>query len=282
MVKCFALSSAEAEQKIPSGFSTVIGNRTGWAMTFLTKAGLIEKVAPKTYGASAAGRTFLAAHPDSITVKDLKTIPTYEAAWEEARARKRKNQDGDDEEGTDDGESTATPLEVIERTMRGLRADLRRRLLAAILEQTPEFFEQLVLDVLTAMGYGGSREDAAKRLGRSGDEGIDGVISQDALGLDQIMVQAKRYKADSVIDRKTIQAFIGSLAGQGVTKGVFITTSSFAESAKEFVGRGAATKVVLVDGEMLLDRMIQHRIGIRVAHTFEVPELDQNYFDEGE
>lgn len=133
-----------------------------------------------------------------------------------------------------------------------------------------------------AMGYGGSREDAAEHLGRSGDEGIDGRINQDALGLDQVLVQAKKYRPDRIIDRKEVQAFIGSLAGQGVTTGVFITTSGYQPSAREFIQRGSTTKIVLVDGEMLIDLMIRHGIGVRVAQKFEVHEIDQNYFDESE
>ncbi len=279
MTKEFGLSPAEAEQRLPSGQSTVIRNRVGWAMHYLTRAGLIEKVESKTWRASKAGAAFLAAHPHTITASDLKAVPEFDE-WESGRNR-RKPSETDDSHATAASE-TATPQEIIEREVNALVADLRGRLLRAILDQSPEFFEQLVLDLLIAMGYGGSRADAAQRLGRSGDEGIDGVISQDALGLDQVMVQAKRYKPENVVDRKTIQAFIGSLAGQGVTKGVFITTSSFAESAKEFVLRGSATKVVLVDGAMLIDRMLKHRIGTRVAQTIEVFEIDQNYFEESE
>jgi restriction system protein len=140
----------------------------------------------------------------------------------------------------------------------------------------------LVLDVLLAMGYGGSREDAAEHLGRSDDEGIDGLIHQDALGLDQIMIQAKRYAPDRPIDRKTVQAFIGSLAGQGVSKGVFITTSSYKDRAEEFVKRGSQTKVVLIDGDELLALMMRHHIGVRVERTVELLELDQNYFEDVE
>jgi restriction system protein len=155
-------------------------------------------------------------------------------------------------------------------------------LLDAILAQTPEFFERLVLDVLVAMGYGGSRADAAKHLGRSGDEGIDGRINQDPLGLDQILVQAKQFAVDRPINRQTIQAFIGSLTGQGVTKGIFITTSSFNENAKEFVQRGSQIKVVLIDGEALLNLMLRHHIGVRVERQVEVLDLDQNYFSDDE
>jgi restriction system protein len=179
-------------------------------------------------------------------------------------------------------DATATPHEIIAREVAALRTDLRGRLLQAVVEQTPEFFERLVLDVLGAMGYGGNREDAAKHLGRTGDEGIDGQINQDALGLDQILVQAKRYSPDRPVGGQEIQAFIGSLSVRGVTKGVFLTTSRLTPKAREFVARGSTTKVVLVDGEMLVDLMLRHKIGVRTVETHEIQELDQNYFEEGE
>jgi restriction system protein len=178
--------------------------------------------------------------------------------------------------------STATPAEALDSAVKTINADLKSRLFDAILSQTPEFFERLVLDVLVAMGYGGSRVDAAQHLGTSGDEGIDGRINQDPLGLDQILVQAKRYALDRPIDRKTIQSFIGSMTGQGVTKGVFITTSSFNENAREFVQRGSQTKVVLIDGDELLGLMLRHHLVVRVERQVEVLDLDQNYFSEEE
>jgi restriction system protein len=278
----FALTPVEIEERIPSGTATFIRNRTGWAMTFLTKAGLIEKTAPKTYQVTEAGIQFLKAHPETIHLADLSALPGWEDAWEAGRARRRALAAGAGQEADSVPNATATPQEAIAREIAALQIDLRSRLLQAIIEQPPAFFERLVLDVLTAMGYGGSREDAAEHLGRSGDEGIDGRINQDALGLDQVLVQAKRYSLDSVIDRKTVQAFIGSLAGQGVTKGVFITTSSFADSAREFVQRGSTTKIVLVDGGMLIDLMLRHGIGVRVVETYQIHELDQNYFEESE
>ena len=276
MAEYFALTTDEKVQRIPSKASTVVGNRSGWAMTFLTKAGLIAKVAPKTYRATEAGSVFLMAHPDSITVRDLEAIDGWEDAWQ----TKRKNV----AEGTtpDSDDTSATPAEAIDAGLMALNADVRSRLLDALLKQSPEFFERLVLDVLIKMGYGGSREDAAQHMGRSGDEGIDGRINQDALGLDQILVQAKRYTPANTIDRKTIQAFIGSLAGQGVSKGIFITTSSFADSAREFVQRGAQTKIVLIDGNDLLDLMLRHHVGVRVERAIELLDLDQNYFEDGE
>lgn len=271
----FGLSAAERALTIPSGARTV-SNRSGWAMTFLTKAGLIEKVARGQYRITPDGRRYLEEYPQEILVKDLRKQPGWKSAWG------KDSSDDADEGGTRilDEDSAVTPNELVEQGAAALRKELSQRLLNEVLGQTPAFFEQLVLDVLLAMGYGGSRENASAHLGRSGDEGIDGVVNQDALGLDQVMVQAKRYAPDRPVGRQAVQAFIGSLAGQGVTKGVFITTSYFNENASEFVLRGSNTKVVLVDGERLIDLMMQHHIGVRVKQTIELLELDQNYFDE--
>jgi restriction system protein len=251
-------------------------------MTFLKKANLITKVASRTYKATETGREFLNKHQGRIKESDLKTIPGYEEAWAAGSARRREKAATESPKFELTHERTETPHEIISREVESLQTDLRGRLLQTIVDQTPQFFEELVLDVLLAMGYGGSKEDAAEHLGQSGDEGIDGRINQDALGLDQVMVQAKRYRPDRPVARSEVQAFIGSLAGQGVTKGIFITTSTFAASAHEFVARGSTTKVVLVDGNMLIDLMVRHSIGVRVAHEFKLFEIDQNYFDEGE
>jgi restriction system protein len=268
----FKLNPEERNARIQTG-ATYVRNRAGWAMTFLTKGGLIEKVAPRTYQATEFGRKFLADHPTEISNRDLKRIPGWEQAWQVSKASK-------EDQATPESDETTTPLEALDQAITTLNRDLKKRLLDAIMEQTPAFFEQLVLDVLVAMGYGGSREDAALHLGKSNDEGIDGAIKQDPLGLDLIVVQAKRYKPENIIDRQTIQAFIGSMAGQGVTKGIFITTSGFNANAKEFVLRGAQAKVILIDGETLLGLMLRHRIGVRVERAFELLDLDQNYFNE--
>lgn len=271
----FELSDEERNARVPSGSSTYLRNRVGWAMTFLTKGRLIEKVAPKQYSATKFGLEFLASHPSTMTVKDLKGIDGWEEAWRSDRVKARE----ESEAAADD---YRTPLEQIDEAAASIHSGVRSQLMDAILSQSPEFFEQLVLDVLVAMGYGGSKTDAALHLGKSGDEGIDGRINQDPLGLDQVLVQAKRYARDNVIDRKSIQAFIGSLAGQGVSKGIFITTSSFAATAREFVQRGASTKVVLIDGDQLVDLMMRHKIGVRVERSVELLDLDQNYFEDSE
>lgn len=272
MARSFNLTQEEREQRIPSGGATYIRNRTGWAMTFLTKGGLIEKTARATYRITEKGREFLARHPHEIRLRDLEEMPGWEAAWKPTRERSRPAIE------RDSVSEAKTPLETLDESIDTIHGEVRERLLSTILAQGPEFFERLVLDVLLAMGYGGDRSDAAKHLGKSGDEGIDGRIDQDVLGLDQIMVQAKRYAPDRGIDRMAIQAFIGSLAGQGVTRGVFITTSYFKDSVEEFVRRGTTTKVVLIDGKRLLELMMRYKIGVRVVRQIELVDLDENYF----
>jgi restriction system protein len=260
----FKLTPQECAERIPSGASTFVQNRAGWAMTFLTKAALIEKVEPKTYRATEKGIAFRAKHPNDIAVRDLEALPHWKKAWK-----------------VENGDNT-TPAEKIDAAVEAINTDVKTRLMEAILAQSPAFFEHLVLDVLVAMGYGGSRADAAEHLGKSGDEGLDGRINQDPLGLDQVLVQAKRYAVDRSIDRKTIQAFVGSMTGHGVTKGVFITTSTFNDNAQEFVQRGSNTKVVLIDGDELLNLMLRNKIGVHVERTIEILDLDQNYFSEEE
>jgi len=269
----FKLTDEEREIKISSG-ETVVYSRAGWAMTYLTKSGLIELTAPKTYRATESGKSFLQTHPSAISVKDLSKISDWIGAY---RASKSSNSKTETVETENDN---ITPIEAIDSAIDGIHADLKSRLLNEILRQDPTFFEKLVLDVLVAMGYGGSRIDAAKHLGRSNDEGIDGCINQDPLGLDQVLVQAKRYKPENLINREAIQSFIGAMSGQGVNKGVFITTSYFNANAKEFIRRGLTQKVILIDGDMLLELMLKHHVGTRVERTIEMLDLDQNYFND--
>lgn len=274
----FNLTDEEMALRIPSGVAGLVNNRSGWAMTYLTKAGLIAKIAPKTYRATPDGVSYLSKHAGNITNSDLLLLESFR---DFASAYKRnKLTAGVDEETPARSDNTVTPTETIDGALQALHADVRQRLLAAILAQDPEFFERLVLDVLGRMGYGDINGQGLLHTGKSGDEGIDGRINQDALGLDQALVQAKRFAPEQVVARKDIQAFIGSLAGQGVTKGVFITTSSFASTAQEFVQRGSQTKVVLIDGHALIDLMMRYKVGVRVERTVEVLDIDQNYFNE--
>lgn len=274
MARHFNLSASELEHRIPSGGDGLVRNRAGWAMTYLTKAGLLTKVAPKTYRATEAADAFLASHPEAITTRDLSVFIDFRVFHAGTRHALAGVPAVESQVATSE---TQTPLELLDATVEALRAEVGDRLLQAILAQTPAFFERLVLDLLTALGYGGRRGGAAFHTGQSGDEGIDGRIDQDPLGLDQILVQAKRYAPGHVVPRKDIQAFVGSLAGQGVTRGVFITTSHFAASAHEFVQRGSQTKIVLIDGVTLVDLMLRHKVGVRVARSVDVLDLDHNY-----
>ena len=239
---------------------------------------MLAKVAPKTYRATESGLAFLRDHTGDISRGDLLKIDTFREF--KLGSRETRHKGSESQVALDASDDAHTPIEVIGGAVETLHSDVRQRLLEAILAQDPEFFEHLVLDVLSKMGYGDLRQDAIVHTGKSGDEGIDGRINQDALGLDQVLVQAKRFASDQVVSRKEIQAFIGSLAGQGVTKGVFITTSSFAASAQEFVQRGSQTKVVLIDGRTLLDLMMRYKVGVRVERTVDVLDIDQNYFNE--
>ena len=274
----FRLTDEEMVLRIPSGLDGLIRHRAGWAMTYLKKAELLAKVAPKTYRATEAGRALLLNHEGDISKDDLLKIDTFREF--SVGSRHTKQGDATPQITGAVADSTRTPIEVIDGAVSTLHSDVRQRLLQSILDQDPTFFERLVLDVLSKMGYGDLSPDGVTHTGKSGDEGIDGRINQDALGLDQVLVQAKRFAPEQVVPRKDIQAFIGSLAGQGVTKGVFITTSSFASSAQEFVQRGSQTKVVLIDGRALIDLMMRYKVGVRVERTVEVLDIDQNYFSE--
>ena len=174
---------------------------------------------------------------------------------------------------------TITPEEQIEAAYQALRSVLRTDLLERIGQNTPSFFEQLIVDLLVAMGYGGSRKNAASQLGQSGDGGVDGVINEDRLGLDSVYVQAKRYTKGTAVGRPEVQAFVGSLVGLGASKGVFVTTSTFSNQAREFV-QHLSQRVILLDGQILADLMIEHGVGVRTSRAIEFKRLDEDFFSE--
>ncbi len=269
MVEEFQLTDEERTELLPSGSSTFIANRVGWAMTFLTKAGLIKKVEKFTYRATEAAGQFLIKYPNSFSDKDLKSIQGYEAAWE-----KKVATDPKPEPTTS---STATPEDLIGNAINQLSDSLRTELLEQLSAVDPFRFEQIVIDLLFGMGYGGSREEAAKVTKKSGDEGIDGIINEDRLGLDVIYVQAKRWK--STVGRPEVQGFVGALAGRQAQKGVFITTSNFTADAIQFA-RGLSQKVILIDGARLADLMIEHNIGVSTTRTIALKRIDTDYFEE--
>ncbi len=265
----FALSQTDIDELIPSGRVTTFQNRVGWAATYLYRTKLIERPRRAVYRISDRGRQVLEQNPERI---DLGVLSQFEEFGE---FRQAKTPSSDHEVSASAGGDEQTPEERIDSAYRELRSALAAELLDQVFDQSPEFFEQLVLDVLHAMGYGGSRHDAAERLGQSGDEGVDGVIREDRLGLDLIYVQAKRWK--NVVGRPEIQKFFGALHGQRATKGVFITTSSFTKEAIEFAD-GVTPRIILVDGQELAQLMIEHAVGVTVSRAYELKRLDLDYF----
>lgn len=270
VIKEFKLTKEDQQETIASGNSK-ISNRTGWAMSHLTKGGLIEKVAKHTYQATEKGRKYLKSHSGPITTSDLKDIEGWKEAWDAGSQKKKPK-----------GPSTttvssSTPEEMIDEAVVTLGENLRAELLDQLLQVNAYRFERVVIDLLIAMGYGGSRAEAAEVTKKSGDEGVDGLIKEDRLGLDVIYVQAKRWK--NPVGRGEIQNFVGALAGKQASKGVFITTSSFVSSAVVYA-KAVSQKVILIDGARLASLMIEHGIGVSTTRTIAVKRIDSDYFED--
>lgn len=273
----FGLSSEERTQMLPSGKGPVIRSRTGWALTYLKQAGLVSSPRRGWYEISAAGRTVLESHPDSINNAFLERFDGFK----EFRKRSRSGATAADESnaGLDSIEpiSLEPPDEALDRAYSRLRAAVETELLDTAKAVSPRFFEELVIDLLVRMGYGGNRAEASRAIGRTGDGGIDGVIDEDRLGLDSIYVQAKRW--DSTVGRPEIQKFAGALQGQRATKGIFITTSGFSREAEEYAQR-IGTRIVLIGGMRLAELMFEFDVGVSPKRTFIVKDIDGDYFEE--
>ncbi|MBS1057971.1 restriction endonuclease [Gluconobacter kondonii] len=268
------LSPDEREEMLPSGRQRLLYNRIHWAKTYLSKAGLVASPQRGRFIATDAGRALLATNPPRIGVNELKD---FEGFREFFNGQKSSDNDASPVAIAPTVE-TGTPEEQIETAYQAVQSALRADLLERIVQNTPAFFEQLIVDLLIAMGYGGSHKNAATQLGRSGDGGVDGVINEDRLGLDRVYVQAKRY-AETTVGRPDVQAFVGSLVGHGATKGVFVTTSTFSSQARDYV-KHLAQRVILIDGERLTDLMIEYGVGVRVSRKIEFKRLDEDFFTE--
>ena len=265
----FGLTAEERKELLPSKTQEVIFNRIGWARTYMKKAGLLEDTRRGVFKITERGQAVLGENLERLSTKYLRKFDEFNEFQ-----RKHNEKDSKSE---NDVISEATPEEMLEAGYTKLSENLADDILVNIAKCSPSFFEHLVVDLLVHMGYGGSFSEAAQVVGKSGDEGIDGIIKEDKLGLDTIYIQAKRWKG--VVGRPEIQKFAGALLGQKASKGVFITTSSFTKEAEEYAA-SVDRKVVLIDGQKLASLMIEHNVGISTVRTFEIKRIDSDYFEE--
>lgn len=267
----FTLTDSERKELLPSGKQATFSNRVGWARTYMHKAGLLDLTRRGHFRITGRGLDVLKQNPKTINVHFLEQ-------FEEFREFRQRKNDRDEPSGiVDELSGSKTPEELLETAYQTLRDDLSSEIRTAIMACSPEFFEKLVVDLLVKMGYGGSRREAGKAVGKAGDEGIDGIINEDRLGLDSIYIQAKRW--ENVIGRPEIQKFAGALQGHRARKGIFITTSSFSKDAYDYVSR-IDSKIILVDGSRLAEYMIDHNVGVTPLASYEIKRVDSDYFVE--
>ncbi|HZT05774.1 MAG TPA: restriction endonuclease [Chloroflexota bacterium] len=271
----YALSEEDRAELLPSGTQRTFDNRVYWARTYLGKAGLLGMPSRGTFCITRSGQALLATGPRALTKSDLMRYASFVEFSKRTSKQARGNSALADGQLQGPAASTKTPDEVLDEAYEELRAALVGDVLGQIRACSWRRFEQVVVDVLVAMGYGGSRLDAAQVIGRSGDGGIDGVIKQDPLGLDAVYIQAKQW--DGTVGRPQVQAFVGSLAGRQVQKGVMVTTSKFTTDALEYA-RGFGGRIVLISGEQLAAYMVDHGVGVTVVKTLAVKQVNPEFF----
>jgi restriction system protein len=266
----FSLSDEDRKLLLPSGRQATFDNRVGWARTYLAKAGLLETTRRGYYRISNQGLKVLQKKPRKIDNKFLRQYPEFISF----QTKPSQTQESD---RVQEDDSVKTPEETMEEAYQQVRQGLAAELLEIIHGFSPAFFERLVVDLLVKMGYGGTRKEAGKAIGASGDEGIDGIINEDRLGLDVVYIQAKKWQ--NTVTRPEIQKFAGALQGQRARKGIFITTSSFSDGARDYVSR-IDSKIVLIDGEALAQFMIDYNVGVNPAASYDLKRIDLDYFTE--
>lgn len=269
----FKLTDNERKELLPSGQQPIFDNRIGWAKTYLKKAVLLDTPRRAIIVITQRGLDVLKQNPQEINARFLRQFPEF------IEFQTIKRDKFEEEQQPMEEVAAQTPEENLENAHQRIRKALSQDLLNKVVGVPPAFFERLVIELLVKMGYGGSIKDAGNAIGRSGDEGIDGTIKEDKLGLDIIYLQAKRWQPGNVVGRPEIQKFVGALAGQGAKKGIFITTSSFTKEATEYVQR-IDTKIVLIDGALLADLMIDHEVGVTKSASYEIKKIDSDYFSE--
>lgn len=268
------LTAEEKKEMLPSGGQNTYKSRTNWAITYLKNAGLITKIAKGLFEISESGKVLIKNPPNKINTEYLMSYPEFRQ-WISS-----DNENGEEsvQEDVNIINNEETPEEQINQAIEIINKNLSDELLTEVLNNSPEFFEALVVKLLVAMGYGGIEN--ARVVGQSGDDGIDGIINSDKLGFEKICIQAKRYGIEHKISNKDIRDFSGALLQQGVTKGVFITTSSFTTKAVNAVKAITQQKIILIDGKRLTNLMIEYNIGVSEVNHYVVKRLDTDFFDE--
>jgi restriction system protein len=271
VTKVFNLSEKERKELLPSGSEPIIKNRIRWARLYLDRAGLIESAKRGFYKITERGIEILNEKPSKINVKFLRRFPEFVQFKGTRRERKKVPVQKKITE-------SLNPMELLEQAHQRIQAELADDLLREIKKATPQFLENVIVELMVKMGYGGSRKDAGQAIGQTGDQGIDGIIKEDKLGLDTIYLQAKRW--EGTVGRPEIHKFVGALKGQRASKGIFITTSRFSSDAEEYASKIDSPKVILVDGLRLAELMIEHRVGVSDVATYEVKKIDPDFFSE--
>lgn len=275
LAKQLDLTDEDLKEMLPSGISSTFVNRVGWAATYMKKAGLLEATRRGYFRITTRGQELLKKQPKVINVKILKQYPEF---LEFQQLKGTRSGAKGSSSGSPPDSSTATPSEALESAYENLRDELADELLARLKKSSPSFFERAVVELLVKMGYGGSRSDAGRAIGKSGDGGIDGIIKEDKLGLDVVYIQAKRWD-NNPVGRPDVMQFAGALQAQKANKGIFITTSRFTEDARNYVSQ-IGSKIVLIDGEQLTNMMIEYDVGVSTVSQYPVKKIDADYFDE--
>ena len=275
------LTEQEISQQLASG-PTVLANRISWALTYLRQAGLVQRVRRAVYQLTAEGDQLLGEKRERVDHAVLRTYPAY-AEWERLGQQRQEHKDTPQAVPTQPPEpgSEETPEEQLERAAGELRTMLESEILSLVRSSSPAFLERVIVDLLVAMGYGGGDAAKSRVTGHSGDGGIDGTIREDALGLDEVYVQAKKYAEGSNVGESDLRNFAGAIDAAGTSKGVFVTTAGFTRSARDYIAR-SPKRIVLIDGEELARLMVQHDVGVRTRVRHEIKWVDEDYFDSEE
>ena len=273
VAKVEKLTPEELEQKTAKG-TNIFRSRVHWSQAFLAQAGAVTRPQRGYLEITERGLKLLEENPQGFTAKKFDEFPDYANAWS------ARSHEGDDSiQDVAAPESNVTPQERIERAVGELETAIATDIVQRVRNLSPKFLELVILELLHAMGYGASETDI-EHVGGPGDEGVDGVIHQDALGLQRIYVQAKRYKAENTIGRPDIQKFVGALSGLGANGGVFITTSSFTAEAREYASKNLSARIVLIDGNEFGQLMVRHGIGVQKRRTYSIVDIDEDYFED--